>query len=112
MTPTPIPVPVRRARGAWARLRGLLGGVALPPGHGLLFERCRAVHTLGMSRAIDVVFVGADGVVLDLRRGLGAGRVAVCRRATAVLELAAGDAWRLGLWPGCRLRFTDPKEAR
>jgi hypothetical protein len=24
-----------------------------------------------------------------------------------VLELAAGDAWRLGMWRGCRLHFVD-----
>lgn len=108
----PVLVSVRRARTPWARLRGLLGSAPLPPGEGLLFERCRAVHTLGMRRAIDVVFVAADGAVIELRRGLGAGRIAVCTRAWAVLELTAGDAWRLGLWPGCRIRFVDAKGAR
>lgn len=107
-----IPVPVYRARTPWAKLRGLLGGSTLPAGHALLLERCRAVHTLGMRRAIDVVFVAADGAVLELRRGLGAGRVAVCPRAAATLELAAGDAWRLGLWPGCRVAFVERGERR
>jgi uncharacterized membrane protein (UPF0127 family) len=109
---TPIAIPVVRARGAWARLRGLLGAATLPPGHGLLLERCRAVHTVGMSRPIDVVFVTADGVVLELHRGLGAFRVASCPRAADVLELGAGDAWRLGLWIGCRVRFVDARGVR
>lgn len=109
---TPVTVPVRRARSPWARLRGLLGDAVLPPGHGLLLERCRAVHTVGMRRAIDVVFLSADGAVVDLRRGLGAGRVAVCGRAASVLELAAGDAWRLGLWTGCRVRCVDAEGGR
>jgi hypothetical protein len=26
----------------------------------------------------------------------------------SVIELAAGDAWRLGLWRGCSVRFVDP----
>lgn len=103
-----VHVPVYRARTPWARLKGLLGAAPLPPGHGLLLERCRAVHTVGMRRAIDVVFVGPEGDVVELRRGLGAGRVAVCRRAVSVIELAAGDAWRLGLWRGCSVRFVDP----
>lgn len=107
-----VSVPVVRARTPWARLKGLLGAAPLPPGHGLLLERCRAVHTVGMGRAIDVVFVAADGAVLELRRGLGAGRVAVCRRAVSVLELAAGDAWRLGLWRGCRIEFVDRDASR
>jgi uncharacterized membrane protein (UPF0127 family) len=105
-------VPVYRARTPWARLRGLLGGAPLPDGHGLLLERCRAVHTVGMRRAIDVVFVAADGAVLELRRGLGAGRFAFCRRAHGVLELGAGDAWRLGLWAGRRIQFIDQGERR
>jgi hypothetical protein len=107
-----ISVPVVRARTPWARLKGLLGAPPLPPGHGLLLERCRAVHTVGMARAIDVVFVAADGSVVELRRGVGAGRIAMCRRATSVLELAAGDAWRLGLWRGCRLSFVEPGATR
>jgi hypothetical protein len=45
--------------------------------------------------------------VLELRRGVGAGRLAWCREAAGVLELAAGDAWRLGLWKGCRVLFID-----
>jgi uncharacterized membrane protein (UPF0127 family) len=107
-----VVVCVRRARTPWARLRGLLGAAPLAPGEGLLLERCRAVHTVGMRRAIDVVFVAADGAVIELRRGLGAGRFAVCARAWSVLELGAGDAWRLGLWPGCRIRFVDAERPR
>lgn len=102
-----VSVPVIRARTPWARLNGLLGTTSLPPGHGLLLERCRAVHTFGMSRAIDVVFVAADGAVVALRHGVVAGRIAFCRRAIAVLELAAGDARRLGLRPGLRVEFVD-----
>jgi uncharacterized membrane protein (UPF0127 family) len=109
---TPIRVPVVRARTPWARLKGLLGAAPLPPGHGLLLERCRAVHTVGMRRAIDVVFVAADGGVVELRRGLGAGRVAACRRAASVLELAAGDAARLGLWRGRRVEFVESAPPR
>jgi len=102
-----IHVPVVRARTPWARLRGLLGAWRLPPGRGLLLERCRAVHTVGMARAIDVVFVGGDGVVLELARGLGRCRFAFCRSAEMVLELAEGDAGRLGLRRGARLAFVD-----
>jgi len=105
-------VPVFRARSRWSRLRGLLGGVVLPAGHALLLEPCRAIHTVGMRRAIDVVFIARDGVVVDMRRGLGAGRFAFCAAASGVLELGAGDAWRLGLWRGCRVRLLDQGERR
>ena len=103
----PIPVPIFRARTRLQRLRGLLGDAALPAMHGMLLERCRAIHTFGMRRPIDVVFLTHDGRVLELRRGVGAGRIAFCGRASSVLELSGGDAWRLGLWPGCRVRLLD-----
>jgi uncharacterized membrane protein (UPF0127 family) len=103
----PVWVPVYRARTPWARFKGLLGHRALPSGCGLLFERCRAVHTLGMRRAIDVVFLGPEGRVVEMHRGMGAGRIAYCRKAQGVLELAAGDAWRLGLWTGCQVLLVD-----
>jgi uncharacterized membrane protein (UPF0127 family) len=102
-----IEIPVLTAPSRAARLRGLLGRWRLPAGHGLLLRPCRAVHTLGMTRPIDVVFVARDGRVVDLRRGLGWGRIAYCRRAAAVIELAAGDAWRLGLWRGCRVACVE-----
>lgn len=107
-----VMVPVYRARSPWARLRGLLSSTPLPSGCGLLLEHCKAIHTLGMRRAIDVVFLTADGVVVKMHRGLGAGRLAWCPRASRVLELAAGDAWRLGLWTGCRVLFLDRGERR
>jgi hypothetical protein len=107
MNPSSIVVPVVRARTPLQRFVGLLGRWRPAPGHGLLFERCRAVHTFGMRRPIDVVFVDRDGRVLELRRGLGGGRIAACRAAAMVIELQVGDAWRLGLWPGCRITPID-----
>jgi hypothetical protein len=44
---------------------------------------------------------------VEMHRGLGAGRIAYCRKAQGVLELAAGDAWRLGLWTGCQVLLID-----
>jgi len=97
----------RLATGFFERLRGLLGRP--PPGRGeaLWIAPCRAVHTVGMAYAIDVVFVGKEGRVLRIVPGLSPGRLAWCRRACAVIELAQGEAARLG-WevgmpvaPGC-----------
>lgn len=107
-----VHIPVVRARTGWSRLRGLLGRRRLAPGHGLLLDPCRAVHTFGMTRPIDVAFVAADGSVLALHGALGAGRIALCWRARSVLELAAGDAARLGVARGGHLRFVDVAEDR
>lgn len=107
-----IEVPVMRAHTGLQRLVGLLGRLRLDPGHGLLLEPCSVVHTFGMRRPIDVVFVDRDWRVLDVRPGLGAWRIARCRRATRVLELAVGDAWRIGLWRGCRITPIDVRRSR
>lgn len=79
-----------RARGVWARLRGLLGRER-PLGRrtGLWISPCWAVHTFGMRYPIDVAFIGRDGKVQRLVRDLGPGRVALYLRATSVIELRA-----------------------
>jgi thiamine-monophosphate kinase len=92
-----VMVPVLRARSPWARLRGLLGCEPLPEGHALLLERCRAVHTMGMRRAIDVVFVARDGVVLDLRR---AALLEDVEAVTPAARAAGADPWSLVLGGG------------
>ena len=60
-------------------------------GSGLLIARCRSVHTFGMRFALDLVFLDGEGAVVELRRGVPAGRVARCRRASQVLELPAPE---------------------
>ncbi|GBC87492.1 hypothetical protein HRbin12_01499 [bacterium HR12] len=42
------------------RMRGLLGSAPPGPGTGLLLERARSVHTLGMRSPITVVLLDAD----------------------------------------------------
>lgn len=81
------------------RLRGLLGRGALEPGEGLLLPRTRSVHTCGMRLAIDAVFLDRNGAVLKVVT-MPPWRFAGARRARAVLELAAGEAERLGIRPG------------
>lgn len=86
------------------RLRGLLGREALTRRYGLWIEPCRAVHTFGMRAAIDLVFVDRRGLVLRTDARQAPGRVRICTDARGVLELAAGNASRLGLdRPGARL---------
>jgi uncharacterized membrane protein (UPF0127 family) len=48
----------------WTRVRGFLGRPAPEHGEGLLLSPCRAVHMVGMSYALDIVFVGRTGEVI------------------------------------------------
>lgn len=61
---------VRVARTFRERLRGLIGLDSLPPGDGLLIERCNCIHTLFMRFAIDATFLDKDGNVVKVVRNI------------------------------------------
>jgi uncharacterized membrane protein (UPF0127 family) len=89
-------IEVVHARGLFARMRGLIGTRAWPPYRALVIRPCNAVHTCFMRYPIDVVFVDRRGQVLKIVAALKPWRGAFAIRAAAVLELAAGEAERLG----------------
>jgi uncharacterized protein len=62
---------------------------------GLLLPGCRAVHTIGMRFAIDVVFLDAEGRALRVDPALPPGRFVAEHRARAVLELPSGGCGHL-----------------
>ncbi|MEZ5741310.1 MAG: DUF192 domain-containing protein [Burkholderiaceae bacterium] len=73
-----------------ARLRGLLGRQALLEQGGLLLTPCCAVHTLGMHRQLDLLFLDLRGSIIAVAASLGPRRWRACAGAHSVLELAAG----------------------
>lgn len=78
---------IRIARTRRERMRGLRGVPRLGPDDGLLFPRCRAVHTFGMRIPITVVYLAGDGRVLRSVR-MRPRRIGLPRlRARHVLEL-------------------------
>lgn len=82
---------VRVARGPRARLLGLAHLDREAAGTGLLIPRCASVHTFGMRFRLDLYFLGEEGEIISVRRGVAPRRLASCRRAAAVLELPAGE---------------------
>ena len=91
----------------WGRLRGLLARPPLKKGEGMLLLGCASVHTIGMTRAIDVLFLDADGKVVrsiphlrPFRLGLGG------YDAVHALELPAGRLGETGTVPGDRLSWS------
>jgi len=87
-----------------ARMKGLLGRRELPAGEGLLIRPTSGVHTAFMRFAIDVVFLDRDLRVLAVRPDVRPWRAVAKRGAHAALELAAGEAARVGLEAGHELR--------
>ena len=89
------------ADGFWSRLVGLMGRRGLGAGDGLLLSPCGTVHTGFMRFECDVVFLARDGEVLRVARRTPPWRLRRApRRTRLVLELAAGEAARVGLEPG------------
>jgi uncharacterized membrane protein (UPF0127 family) len=81
-----------------ARRTGLLGTDGIEGG--LVLERCRWVHTLGMRYAIDVAYLDRDGVVLKTVR-MHPHRVGLPQpRSACVIEAEAGAFGRWGLHVG------------
>ena len=70
-----------------SRLRGLLFS---PASDGLMvLLPCRDIHTFGMTYAIDVAFLDAQGMVVRAVRDVLPNRRLKCRNAVAVLERRA-----------------------
>lgn len=101
----PTALPVREARSFVDRAIGLLRPqcAAGPGRHALRLSPCASIHTFGMRRAIDVVFVDRLGRAIRVVPALRPWRVAGARRAAAAWELPAGEVARLGIQPGSRL---------
>lgn len=91
----------------WERSVGLLGRRRLPPGEGLLIERCNSVHTFFMRFAIDVVFLNRQNDVIKIEKKMKPFRLAMAPRARSVVELPAGEAERMGIHMGCRLLWEE-----
>jgi uncharacterized protein len=99
-------------RGAFARMRGLLGRDRLEPGTGMLIDAAPSVHMFFMRFPIDVVFLDRDRMIVGIRHRLAPWRVAGARRAVAALELPAGAAAEAGLVEGDVLELEDIEDGQ
>lgn len=81
------------AETALARLVGLQGRRALPPGTGLVLLPNNSIHMFFMRQRIDAVFVARDGRVLRVARRLRPWTVGpIVPGALYCVELPAGTA--------------------
>ena len=93
------------ARTPLTRMRGLLGRRGLRGGEGLLLQPAGSVHTFFMRFPIDVVFLDAERRILRIAPNVRPWRAAGAKKAKSVLELAAGEAARIGMTAGSILRL-------
>jgi uncharacterized membrane protein (UPF0127 family) len=82
------------------RFLGLMGRREIPNGTGLLFVPGGSIHTAFMRFPIDAVFIDRAGTVVAVAEHVKPWRGASGHGARYVLELAAGEAERLGIVAG------------
>jgi uncharacterized protein len=85
------------------RLKGLLGRRGLEQGEGLLLRPAASIHTFFMRFPLDIVWVDRDLNVLKVSHDVSPWRTAACKGAKGVVEMAAGEATRLGVSAGDKL---------
>lgn len=80
------------ARTLFQRMKGLIGCDDLPPGRGMLIERCNAIHTFFMKFPIDAVFFDGKGNVVKTVRNIKPWTFVVWGgwKAVSVLETKSG----------------------
>jgi uncharacterized protein len=98
---------MRVARSMGTRMKGLLGRRSLDPGEGVAFRE-KSIHMLFMRMPIDAIFCDAGLRVVKVAAGLRPWRFAAARNARWVLEVASGEAARLGIAEGAELRVEPP----
>lgn len=83
---------VRCTTTLWERMRGLLGRDPLAPASALLIDPCRAVHTVGMRYALDLIFLDAHWRIVRCETNVRPGRLCVSggRHARRVVETSSG----------------------
>lgn len=91
---------VRYAKGFWSRLIGFWPSPRCHSVDAIVFPRCVSVHTFGMTRRVDVVFVDECGRILRTANRVAPWRVLRDSRASLVVELRPGLASALGVVPG------------
>lgn len=73
----------------FAKLKGLLGKRFLAEHHCYVFAPCKAIHTFGMSFAIDVIFCDRTGHILKYYRQLPPNRIVFVSKAFFTIEFVS-----------------------
>ncbi len=90
--------------------RGLMYRDRLPDGHGMLFVMAETEPVMfwmqNTPSALDIVFIEQNGLIATIKRGepLSKSIIPSEKPIRFVLEIAAGEAARLGLAPGDEFR--------
>ncbi len=87
------------------RARGLFFRKPLKHNEGLWITPCHSVHTLFMSRAIDVIFLCKQNRIQKIKQNLKPYSFAACKNAYSVIEVETGNASALGFIVGDKVHL-------
>jgi uncharacterized membrane protein (UPF0127 family) len=97
----------RRADSFAARARGLMLSPPLPPEGALVIEPCNSIHMFFMRYPLDIVFLGKEGEVVFMYRGIKPWRMGrMVRGARLAIELPEGAIERSGTQVGDRIEMS------
>ncbi len=96
---------LQKTESALERARGLLAREQLASNCGLWISPCNSVHSFFMGYAIDLAYLDKDDCICRLVNHLKPWRGSICFSARSVVELAAGEASRLGLSVGDKIQW-------
>ncbi len=103
---TPIATQVRVAKNPILRAVGWIGRMKIDAQEALLLPNCNAIHTIGMRRRIDVLFLDAEFRIVDIVRDVAPMRPLIAHRAARhTIELLSGCAEAKNCALGDRLRI-------
>jgi len=92
----------------FSRFLGLMGRSGLRADEAVFFPKCNSIHTFFMRFRIDVVFVDAEGKIIEIIEGLKAWRMLLPRsKAKHTIEFTASRTRELGLKTGMRLDWEE-----
>lgn len=75
----------------FSRAKGLLGRKSFTSGEALVITKCGSIHMFFMRFPIDAVFVGADGCVKKIIKGIKPWHISpIVRGSSYVIEFPAG----------------------
>ena len=92
------------AKSFFSRFFGLMGKKTLSTNEAILFPKCNSVHTFFMRFSIDVIFVSADGHVVDIVEGMRPWRILLPRlQAKHTIEMRTERSRELRIGVGSKL---------
>jgi len=95
------------ATGLFSRAIGLLGRKSISDDFGMMFPKCRSIHTHFMLFSIDIVFTNKQNCITELYPNLKPWKILIATKKEScnIIELPTGKIERLNLTIGSQLEL-------